>query len=444
MKIKIKRFNRQEYRDPECFESRNLNYAFCTEYQETAIYLKQVNPVLPDKIQNSVGKNLNTAFVNAANNKDEVQDRLQYGQNMCSFYKSIQAKQFSVYVCYPGLLVGTGYPHGTKQVKGEIQMGASFDWVTGAPYYPGSSVKGVLRSLFKVASGDNTAADGCRAELLERINNAAPGAFSSFTKDEALYLKNVLFGKDPEDESKLPEHGRCIFYDAHVVGFRKKASGQQEKIFGMDSLAPHEDRLGNPVPINMLRILPDVCLTFNMVLHDVPDKDGNILITSDQLLTLFKEIILDLGIGAKTNTGYGIVKEIEEPNIYFTSPRIKAVQSGTGKAYDSYEKDISLKPQSNHQNLRHGPSCPKCGAAIIMNSDGFIKCKGNCGMVYGIAFGEALSFEETKQLLSGHEVRTLRGKLLSVDLNDSYEPFTTKTGKTKYRLKYRKLNRKNR
>ena len=79
-----------------------------------------------------------------------------------------------------------------------------------------------------------------------------------------------------------------------------------------------------------------------------------------------------------------------------------------------------------------------------MNSDGFIKCKGNCGMVYGIAFGEALSFEETKQLLSGHEVRTLRGKLLSVDLNDSYEPFTTKTGKTKYRLKYRKLNRKNR
>lgn len=444
MKTKTERSNRHEYRVPGRFESGNLSYAFYTEYQEAAIYLKQANPVLPDKIQNSLGKKLNTAFVDAANNKGEVRDQLRYGQSMCSFYKSIQAKQFSVYVCYPGLLVGMGHPHGTKQVRGEIQTGAFFDWVTGAPYYPGSSVKGILRSLFKVASGESPGADGCRAELLERINNAAPGAFSIFTKEDALYLKNVLFGKDPEDESKIPDHGSCIFYNAHVVGFRKKASGQQEKIFGMDSLAPHEDRLRNPVPINMLRILPDVCLTFNMVLHDVPDKDGNILITSDQLLTLFKEIILDLGIGAKTNTGYGIVKEIEVPNIYFMIPRIEAAQSGTGKAYDSHEKDISHKLQSDNQKPSHGISCPKCGAEIIINSDGFIKCKGNCGMVYGRAFEEDLSFEEIAQLLSGHEVRTPKGKLLSVDLNDSYEQFTTKKGKTKYRLKYRKPDRKNR
>jgi CRISPR type III-B/RAMP module RAMP protein Cmr6 len=341
-------------------------------------------------------------------------------------------------------------------------MGALFDWATGAPYYPGSSVKGVLRSLFKVASGDSAESDGCRDELLERIKKAAPGVFTNFTKEDAAYLKCILFGKDQEDNLDIPYHDTCIFYDAYVVGFRKKASGQQVKILGMDSLAPHEDRLKNPIPINMLRIMPDVCLTFNMVLHDVPGKDGNVMMTSDQLLALFKGIILDLGVGAKTHTGYGIVKEIEEPDILFTIPHIKNDQSETDKALDRQDKempgaqqgkshvipDAAPVPRRHSDNIQEQQpdvimpvgsiSCPKCGAEIIETPDGFIMCKGRCGMVYGRAFKENLSFEETKQLLLGHKVRTHKGRVLSVDLSDSYEAFTTAAGQTKYRLKFRK------
>lgn len=469
MKIEIKRLKKLEYKSPSCFESRNLNYAFFTEYQETAIFLNRENPALPEKEQALIGRNLNTAFINTANDSLMVQEQIAYGQRMCGFYEGIRAKQFTVYVCYPGLLIGTGYPHKTKQVRGEIQMGALFNWTTGVPYYPGSSVKGVLRNLFKVASGDSADADGCRIELQERINAAAPGAFSILTKEDAKYLMSVIFGKEPEDKSDMPEHGSCTFYDAHIVGFRKELSNQQVKILGMDSLAPHEDILKNPVPINMLRILPDVCLTFNMSLYDIPDREGNILLTVDQLLSLFKGIILDLGFGAKTRTGYGVVKEIEDAsNILSTIPNDGTSQSVPVRTADSHSADmprthseisetsqVSLPdskrrdriPQEQNPTVKKasgGTRCPKCGAEVVETPNGYIKCMGRCGMVYGRAFGEELTFEQTKQLLEGHEVRTPRGKVLSVDPNDSYQEFTTSLGQTKYRLNFRRQKREGR
>src|SRR5690606_22651360 len=48
---------------------------------------------------------------------------------------------------YPGLIIGTGVAHETG-LKGEMKLGLSFDYTTGLPYIPGSSVKGILRSVF--------------------------------------------------------------------------------------------------------------------------------------------------------------------------------------------------------------------------------------------------------------------------------------------------------
>ncbi len=47
----------------------------------------------------------------------------------------------------PGLLPGIGYPHEVGY-PGEFKLGFGFDHVTGLPVLPGSSVKGVLRSVF--------------------------------------------------------------------------------------------------------------------------------------------------------------------------------------------------------------------------------------------------------------------------------------------------------
>lgn len=470
MKVRTENFNRQEYKTPGRFESPNLNYAFNTEYQETAVFLNQTNPAgLPDKVLAGIGSSLNKAFLSAANNNAAVKEILDYGNRMSGFFKDIQAKQFSVYVCYPGLQIGTGYPHKTKQVKGEIQVGALFDWTTGAPYYPGSSVKGVLRNIFKIASGDGVEADGCRYDLTERIKAVNPAADWTVTKEKAEYLKNILFGNDPKNQSALPLDERNLFYDAYIVGFRKTASGQQKKILGLDSLAPHESRVKNPIPINMLRILPDVCLTFNMILNDVKDPDGKVLLTGDQLRDLFKGIILNLGFGARTRTGYGIVKEIDQEDILRepsfsredspdTVARSHVIQSGlsinsgissnssVGSAHEIRNPYNDLPDASGSQEaVTRGPQdqnerlhCPKCGSVIIETRDGRIICKGKCGMLYGKAYGEKLTFEQVKLLLKGCEVRTPGGKVLSVDQNNIFSEFTTSSGQIKYRLNFSK------
>ena len=99
MKVRTENFNRQEYKTPGRFESPNLNYAFNTEYQETAVFLNQTNPAgLPDKVLAGIGSSLNKAFLSAANNNAAVKEILDYGNRTSSFFKDIQKKQISMYV----------------------------------------------------------------------------------------------------------------------------------------------------------------------------------------------------------------------------------------------------------------------------------------------------------------------------------------------------------
>lgn len=422
------------YKSPKEFDSKNLNYMFYEEYQETGIYLKQeCVPLLQEKnsaeVQTQMGKDLNNTFLNAANSKESVKEILSYGKGMSMCFNEMQAQQFSATVCYPGLLIGTGYPHMTKQVRGEIQVGTLFDWTTGAPYYPGSSVKGVLRHLFKIASGDGIEADECRKELSERIRTVCPGFKQVLTKEYSKYLKGVIFENAGQNRTK-PN----VFYDAYIVGFRRNVSNRQKKIIGMDSLAPHEDILKDPIPINMLRILPDVCLTFSMRLNDVKDSDGNTILTSDQLFALFKNIILDLGIGAKTHTGYGGLKEINESDILYGDKYTKGDQPEIDKTSEKVNKgSVSVKKDPSD-----GLICPKCGSKIIEDENGYIRCINKCGMLYGNVDGEKVSLDQIRLLLNGNQIRTPKGKILSVDSDDSYEEFTTKKGAVKFRLKIRK------
>ena len=165
---------------------------------------------------------------------------------------------FKATTTYPGLLLGSGYNHKLPSVEGQAILGFDFDYTSGLPIIRGSSIKGVLRGAFKHQD----------------------------------YIKELL-NQDVDIESleeEIFENGD-IFFDAVIV------SGGQ--ILGDDYLAPHkDDPLKNPIPLRFIKIMPNVTFRFDFEL-----RDG--VVTKEDKAILFGEILHDLGIGAKTNVGYG-------------------------------------------------------------------------------------------------------------------------------------------
>lgn len=186
---------------------------------------------------------------------------------------------------YPGLLLGSGYNHDTG-LDGDFKLGFFFDYTTGMPIIPGSSLKGLLRSVFPSEKDDEVKREGKREYLSDILGNN-----SSFEELKSIELDIFEGGKNGKN---VPMNKRDIFYDAHIIKGNKKGN-----ILAEDFLCPHEDNpLKNPVPLKMLKILPDVEFQFDFDL-----KDG--IMKVDKKRELFKRILLDFGIGAKTNTGYG-------------------------------------------------------------------------------------------------------------------------------------------
>jgi CRISPR-associated protein Cmr6 len=91
---------------------------------------------------------------------------------------AIGSHQFTLYTTYPGLLIGSGYAHSTN-TTGDASIGFYFDHTTGLPTIPGSSVKGVMRSVFE-------------------LDEAQDGNFYSGKKslDAILFLVNKILEKD--------------------------------------------------------------------------------------------------------------------------------------------------------------------------------------------------------------------------------------------------------
>ena len=190
--------------------------------------------------------------------------------NDCVFHNA----KFSLEVLYPGLVTGVGINHETN-IKGEFKLGMHFNWTTGQPVIYGSSVKGVLRAYFK----DFFPAESCKVEVKEIIDDIFEG------KGKSIY-------------------DRDIFFDAVLT--RADIRG---RILCSDSITPHkEGPLKNPIPITFLKIAPGCTLEFRFKLVDT--KIGDFILTANQKLNIFKEILTTVGIGAKTNVGYGQMKAI--------------------------------------------------------------------------------------------------------------------------------------
>ncbi len=190
---------------------------------------------------------------------------------------------FSLKTTYPGLIIGAGYNHPASEKEegqsSDFQLGFYFDHTTGMPLIPGSTVKGILKSIFP------------KEEDAGEI------------KEEKLIYINTILNKEnllkQDNWERLFEKGN-IFFDAYVSGMPENG-----KIFAEDYITPHtKGPFKNPTPIRFLKIAPDVTFTFQVKLKDSDLGDGQIITTSEKL-ALFKKILLDFGIGAKRNVGYG-------------------------------------------------------------------------------------------------------------------------------------------
>lgn len=213
-----------------------------------------------------------------------------YSQNLGAFQTPISNLgncRFTLFTTYPGLLVGSGYAHETKSL-GDASIGLFFDHTTGLPVIPGSSVKGVLRSFFEMSSP-------------EEALNFIIGEYKEATNDKEMFKD--IEEKEGEIASKLVSEifgdkdgeGTDVFFDAIIeLGYNNK-----DEFLGPDYITPHPDPLKNPTPIQFLKVLPNIGFKFRFDL-----KDGGI-ISSKQKEALFKHILLTIGVGAKTNVGYG-------------------------------------------------------------------------------------------------------------------------------------------
>ena len=248
----------------------NLNYIFYKEY-----YRGILNGKFEEKI-----KACNRIILNA-----KVSNCNRYSLN-----KQLYNTAIDLYVAYPGLLVGTGYIHTIGQKidqivdknNHEIKAGFSLDYVSGLPYIPSASVKGTLKQAFH----------GKKSIYVKQ--------FLKMDDSKIKELKIKIFGDSEENGFGK---GEDIFFDAQIL------EGNFDKlILGKDNITAHKSIVQNPKTINILKILPGVKLRFYFYLTDTILDDGTVVSVKEKQ-KLFKNILIDFGIGAKTNTGYGRLLE---------------------------------------------------------------------------------------------------------------------------------------
>lgn len=228
---------------------------------------------------------------------------------------SIQLK-----VDYPGLITGVGIMH-ELGIKGEFKLGVHFDYTYGMPVIYGSSVKGALKSAFPCENDDKKIIKSkteyikkCLGQGFEKIDveKLRDWMFEGIEKVEIIKDQN---GREKKKKYYLSIYKRDIFFDAVIVKpYEKKGSDGRttyKRILESDSITPHtKGPLKNPIPITFLKIASGVTMEFRFDLK--PCKIGDVDISSEDKIRLFRQILLDFGIGAKTNVGYGQFSEIEK------------------------------------------------------------------------------------------------------------------------------------
>lgn len=185
---------------------------------------------------------------------------------------SLGNASFALKVLYPGLLLGHETIHGNLKSSEEcIKAGLILDYVTGMPYIPAASIKGVVRKAFETPM--------LICDLLKRDD-----------VDISL-LKKELLG---ELGDETPRAERDVFFDAVMIRGSKIG-----KILAPEYRASEKSPLHNHILQKFLKIRPKVTFLFRFDL-----KDG--MIKAEEKILLIKSLLMIMGIGARTSVGYGM------------------------------------------------------------------------------------------------------------------------------------------
>jgi len=230
----------------------------------------------------------------------------------------------------PGFVTGTGIKRGTGEL-GEIKIGFAFDYTTGLPFLPGSSVKGLLRSAFpqryntqlQEQSPDFTYNRVCFLQAYfesHKINLQTSvttwlGKLGNIDMPLITYELAIDILEMSIFSSMIPQNfgvdnlpvfktkssaARDIFFDAYL-----DVSVNDKAFLATDFITPHLNRkkpelspFTEPDPLEFIKVRPGVAFRFQWLLKDD-------ILTATEKQTLFTHILKTFGIGAKTNVGYG-------------------------------------------------------------------------------------------------------------------------------------------
>lgn len=288
----------------------NQHYLFYVRYYEE---LYEKSPVRYYKELSGINyaELINNSIINTSYQKDS---KMPFSMNDIEDLVGWTTFCFPMKVCYPGLLAGLGYQHEAGEYspdkEQEIKLGCSLDYVSGLPYIPGSTLKGILRSAFRKYDTD--------IGLLLDVNTEVIHA-----------LENAIF-----------EEGQDIFLDVFPV-----AGDKEGRILGLEYITSHEaphteasdlnyDGLTKINPLRLLKIRPEVTILVRLLLQDtcVTVGENCYELTSEIKKELFMIILERYGVGAKTNTGYGHIKKCDEldrtgEHYYWLSKKAEKVQT---------------------------------------------------------------------------------------------------------------------
>lgn len=235
--------------------------------------------------------------------KEQVELAISVNTDVLEVLRSADYSVVNMRVQAPGLLIGSGLAHGLPGSEEDVKTGLQFDYTSGLPVIPGSSVKGVIRSSFPTIKEDKEQSNEADAEKLNYIKSliADIPEFSSLVleDEDILELGNQMFN-----------HGD-VFADALLVGYgtRMKQHGPVKQVLVEDYITPHTGGpLAQPIPIKIVKVAPGVTFAFCFKFNET--KIGAKVVSASMKKALCTAILQDLGVGAKTNVGYGVLKEV--------------------------------------------------------------------------------------------------------------------------------------
>lgn len=236
--------------------------------------------------------------------KEQVESAISVNTDVLEVLGAANYSVVNMRVQAPGLLIGSGLAHGLPGSEEDVKTGLQFDYTSGLPVIPGSSVKGVIRSAFPTIKEDKEQSNEADSEKLNYIKSliADIPEFSSLVLEDndILELGNQMFN-----------HGD-IFADALLVGYgtRMKQHGPVKQVLTEDYITPHTGGpLAQPIPIKIVKVAPGVTFAFCFKFNET--KIGAKVVSASMKKALCAAILQDLGVGAKTNVGYGVLKEVK-------------------------------------------------------------------------------------------------------------------------------------